>query len=86
MPAAAGDANKILFVENCPEERPDVAALLQTAFTNFPGFREVRVVPGNRGVAFVEFADEITSTQALAGLQDHNLAGRSIRISYAKRG
>ena len=83
--AGLGTPSKILFVENCPEDRPDVAELLNGAFTHFPGFLEVRVVPGNASVAFVEFSEETTAMRALVGLQDHAVAGRNLRISFPKK-
>eukprot|EP01059_Diplonema_ambulator_P028790 TRINITY_DN4773_c0_g2_i5.p2 TRINITY_DN4773_c0_g2~~TRINITY_DN4773_c0_g2_i5.p2 ORF type:complete len:224 (+),score=60.44 TRINITY_DN4773_c0_g2_i5:726-1397(+) len=80
-----GTPNKILFVEHCPEDRPDVEQLLHCYFQHFPGFQEVRVVPGNTGFAFVEFVDETCAGQALSGLQDFSLEGRKLKISFAKK-
>eukprot|EP01062_Namystynia_karyoxenos_P020579 TRINITY_DN17793_c0_g2_i1.p2 TRINITY_DN17793_c0_g2~~TRINITY_DN17793_c0_g2_i1.p2 ORF type:complete len:234 (+),score=76.27 TRINITY_DN17793_c0_g2_i1:121-822(+) len=77
--------NRILFVENVPEDRSDVENMLQMLFQNFPGFKEVRMVPGNRGVAFVEFQDEGCAGQSMSGLQGFNMAGSVLRISFAKR-
>ena len=48
--------NKILFLQNLPEEY-DVDGLT-TIFGRFEGFREVRLVPGRKGIAFVEYENE----------------------------
>ncbi|CAI8026973.1 U1 small nuclear ribonucleoprotein A [Geodia barretti] len=49
--------NKILFVTNLPEETNEM--MLRVLFQQFPGFREVRLVPGRSDIAFVEYETEI---------------------------
>src|SRR5689334_8311707 len=71
--------NKILFVENLPEQATDLMLSMlfqQYAFVyaltkqnRFPGFKEVRMVSGKSGIAFVEFENEIEAGVALNGLQ-----------------
>lgn len=61
--------NKILFVQNLPDEY-DVEALT-ALFGRFEGFREVRLVPGRRGIAFVEYETEtgaISAKENTAGM------------------
>ncbi|KAI0131973.1 hypothetical protein BJ170DRAFT_576859, partial [Xylariales sp. AK1849] len=61
--------NKILFVQNLPDDY-DVEALTGI-FGRFEGFREVRLVPGRRGIAFVEYEAEagaITAKENTAGM------------------
>lgn len=61
--------NKILFVQNLPEDY-DVEALT-AIFGRYEGFREVRLVPGRRGIAFVEYEAEqgaITAKENTAGM------------------
>lgn len=61
--------NKILFVQNLPDDY-DVEALT-AIFGRFEGFREVRLVPGRRGIAFVEYEGEagaITAKENTAGM------------------
>lgn len=48
--------NKILFLRDLPETY-DVDSL-STIFSRFEGFREVRMVPGRKGIAFVEYEAE----------------------------
>jgi len=75
--------NKILFVENLPENTNDVN--LQMLFQAYPGFKEVRIVPG-KGVAFVEYENEAQSGVAMANLQHFKLSPTNlIVISYAKK-
>lgn len=75
--------NKILFVQNLPEEY-DIEAVT-SIFGRFDGFREVRLVPGRRGIAFVEYAGEqgaITAKENTAGmvLGDTN----TIKVTYQR--
>ena len=61
--------NKILFVQNLPEDY-DVDGLT-AIFGRFEGFREVRLVPGRRGIAFVEYEAEagaISAKESTAGM------------------
>jgi hypothetical protein len=61
--------NKILFVQNLPDEY-DVDSLT-IIFGRFEGFREVRLVPGRRGIAFVEYETEtgaISAKENTAGM------------------
>ncbi len=61
--------NKILFVQNLPEEY-DIDSLT-AIFGRFEGFREVRLVPGRRGIAFIEYETEtgaISAKENTAGM------------------
>ena len=61
--------NKILFLQNLPEEY-DVDGLT-AIFGRFEGFREVRLVPGRKGIAFVEYEAEagaISAKESTAGM------------------
>lgn len=76
--------NKILFVENLPEACTDM--MLQMLFQQFPGFKEVRMVTGKKGIAFVEFESEIEAGVAMRGLQHFKLTNTHLMvISYAKK-
>jgi len=59
--------NKVLFVQNLPEDCSEL--MLQPLFQAYPGFREVRLVPGGKGMAFVEFGNELDSGRAMVELQ-----------------
>lgn len=76
--------NKILFVQNLPEayDIDNVTSI----FSRFDGFREVRLVPGRRGIAFVEYDNEqgaITAKENTAGmvLSDSN----TIKVTYQRQ-
>ncbi|KAL1871704.1 hypothetical protein VTK73DRAFT_1925 [Phialemonium thermophilum] len=61
--------NKILFVQHLPDDFgvDDLTAI----FGRFDGFREVRLVPGRKGIAFVEYESEqgaITAKENTAGM------------------
>lgn len=44
--------NQILFLTNLPDETNEM--MLSMLFNQFPGFKEVRLVPGRHDIAFVE--------------------------------
>ncbi|KIN00235.1 hypothetical protein OIDMADRAFT_199507 [Oidiodendron maius Zn] len=61
--------NKILFVQNLPDGY-DIDALT-AIFGRFEGFREVRLVPGRKGIAFIEYEAEtgaISAKENTAGM------------------
>eukprot|EP01039_Chlorochromonas_danica_P006153 gene6153-6780_t len=55
--------HRILFAQHLPAEV--TSDTLQAIFAAVPGFQEVRLPPGNRGLAFIEFENEIQSSMAL---------------------
>jgi len=77
--------NKILFVQNLPEGCTDMA--LSMLFQQFPGFKEVRIVPAKgQTVAFVEFDNEDGAGVALQGLQGFKVTPQyHMVISFAKK-
>lgn len=54
--------NKVLFLQNLGKDM-DVDALT-AIFQAFDGFREVRLVPGRKGIAFVEYDTEQQAIKA----------------------
>ncbi|CAH0054215.1 unnamed protein product [Clonostachys solani] len=75
--------NKILFLQNLPDAS-DVDALT-AIFARFEGFREVRTVPGRRGIAFVEYEAEqgaISAKESTAGM---TLGDKNIRVTYQRQ-
>lgn len=59
--------NQILFLTNLPDETSEM--MLSMLFNQFPGFKEVRLVPNRHDIAFVEFANEMQSAAAKEALQ-----------------
>jgi U2 small nuclear ribonucleoprotein B'' len=82
--AAANLPNQILFVEDLPEQVNEL--MLSMLFQQFPGFKEVRLVPGKAGISFVEFESELQSGVAMNGLQGFKITPTNLmKITYAKR-
>jgi len=76
--------NQILFLTNLPEETTEV--MLQMLFNQFPGFKEVRLVPGRHDIAFVEFENEIQSSAAKEALNGFKITPtNAMKISFAKK-
>merc|ERR1712216_17082 len=85
-PAAAigdvGKANRVLFAENLPAEVNE--NMLGMLFRQYPGFDAARLVEG-RGVAFVEFEDDVQAGVAMQGLQGFRITpDMGLKLSYAK--
>jgi RNA recognition motif-containing protein len=75
--------NNILFVENLSSEITQ--PILTTVFSKYGGFKEVRHYPG-KGIAFVEFDNEVNAGGALIGLNGMNLTSEcKLHISFAKK-
>ncbi len=81
--------NRTLFVQNLPPDSD--TDQLTDIFGSYPGFREVRVVPG-RGLAFVEYEAEagaIAAKEATAGMKlggDSDESGkRAIKVTYQRQ-
>lgn len=75
--------NKTLFLRDVPEDYSKEA--LGAIFSRFPGYREVRTVPGRKTIAFVEYENEdgaITAKEATAGM---TLGEKSIRVTFQRQ-
>lgn len=54
--------------------------------SRFPGFKEVRLVPGRHDIAFVEFENEIQSSAAKEALQGFKITPtHAMKITFAKK-
>ena len=88
--------NRILFAQNLPDEF-STDTPLRTIFANYPGFSEVRLVPGSaasetsvakKAVAFIEFQDIVPAgiaLQQLHGMQLTAVVGETLHLTYAKQ-
>lgn len=77
--------NKILFLRELPEDID--SETLISVFGSFEGFREVRLVPGRRGIAFVEYENEagaISAKEATSGMPMGD-NGKPIRVTYQRQ-
>uniref|UniRef100_A0A8C3YA58 RRM domain-containing protein n=1 Tax=Catharus ustulatus TaxID=91951 RepID=A0A8C3YA58_CATUS len=76
--------NHILFLTNLPEETKEL--MLSMLFNQFPGFKEVRLVPGRHDIAFVEFDTEVQAGAAREALQGFKITqSNAMKISFAKK-
>ncbi|XP_017484975.1 PREDICTED: U1 small nuclear ribonucleoprotein A [Rhagoletis zephyria] len=76
--------NQILFLTNLPEETNEM--MLSMLFNQFPGFKEVRLVPNRHDIAFVEFATELQSNAAKEALQGFKITpSHAMKITFAKK-
>lgn len=76
--------NKTLFIRDLPDSYD--ADGLSRIFSRFEGFKEVRMVPGRKGIAFVEYEAEagaISAKEATAGMQLGD-EGKGIRVTYQR--
>lgn len=58
---------------------------LTTIFSRFPGFKEVRIVPVRKTIAFVEYENEegaISAKESTAGM---TLGENAIRVTFARQ-
>lgn len=85
-PTVAADGNpphKILFVQNLPDEI--TVDIMQAIFARYAGFKEVRMVPGRAGIAFVEYNDDESAISAREGTSGMTLSGQQLKVSYGKK-
>nr|CAD7426069.1 unnamed protein product [Timema monikensis] len=76
--------NQILFLTNLPDETSEM--MLSMLFNQFPGFKEVRLVPNRHDIAFVEFENELQSGAAKDALQGFKITpSHAMKISFAKK-
>eukprot|EP01129_Flabellula_baltica_P007639 TRINITY_DN2986_c0_g1_i2.p1 TRINITY_DN2986_c0_g1~~TRINITY_DN2986_c0_g1_i2.p1 ORF type:complete len:227 (+),score=49.03 TRINITY_DN2986_c0_g1_i2:48-728(+) len=76
--------NKTLYIQNLPENVSEV--ILQTLFDRYPGFKELRIIPGGRGIAFAEYQNEMQAAVALNELHGFRLEGDyTMVVSFQKR-
>ncbi|MCJ1277532.1 hypothetical protein MMC21_005345 [Puttea exsequens] len=77
--------NKILFVQNLPDDYGVEG--LQAIFGRFEGFREVRLVPGRKGIAFVEYEAEAGAISAKENTANMTLGDESkvVKVVYQRQ-
>jgi RNA recognition motif-containing protein len=75
--------NNILFLSNLNETTESMLTML---FKAYNGFREVRLIPGRDGIAFVEFDTEHSASVAKDGLQGFKVTpDKAMMITFAKK-
>ena len=73
----------MLFLRELPEDYGK--DMLTAIWRRFPGFKEVRVVPGRKGIAFVEYQDEEGAVQAKEATESMTLGDKAIRVTYQRQ-
>ncbi|CAF1057747.1 unnamed protein product [Didymodactylos carnosus] len=77
-------SNSTLFLSNLPNET--TKEMLEILFKQFTGYRDVRLIPGREGIAFVDFDKDKQATIAKDALQNFKITPtNSITISFAKK-
>ncbi|KAG4303558.1 hypothetical protein PCANB_000006 [Pneumocystis canis] len=75
--------HKILFLQKLPQNV--TADILSAVFGRFPGFKEVRMVPGRAGIAFVEYERDEDAVIAKHGTIGMALSGNIISVNYGRK-
>ncbi|KAE9421807.1 hypothetical protein Angca_003099 [Angiostrongylus cantonensis] len=76
--------NKILFCTNLPDEI--TTDMLQILFNQFPGLRDIRLVPYRSGIAFVEYESEEFAAPARIALNNFKITPEQhMKVDYAKK-
>ena len=83
MPDEYLPPNRILFLQNLPEDQ-DVDGLT-AIFARFEGFREVRLVPGRKGIAFVEYDAEQGAINAKENTMGMTLGAKTMKVTYQRQ-
>ncbi|OLL23837.1 U1 small nuclear ribonucleoprotein usp102 [Neolecta irregularis DAH-3] len=72
-----------MFLQNLPETIN--AEALTSIFRRFTGFKEIRMVPGRKGIAFVEYERDQDAVGAKQGTSGMILEGKEVKVSYARK-
>ncbi|PLW32928.1 hypothetical protein PCASD_12469 [Puccinia coronata f. sp. avenae] len=84
MPDEYQPPNKILFIQNLPENAGKDA--LEVLFKQYPNLVEVRTIPGRSNIAFVEYVDAASSGVAKDALHNYKFDGEhKIKVTFAKQ-
>ncbi|KAK7205358.1 U1 small nuclear ribonucleoprotein usp102 [Myxozyma melibiosi] len=75
--------NKILFLQNLPDDI--TADQLTETFEEYAGFFEVRLVPGRKGIAFVEYETDENAVVAKQGTEDLKLGDKPVKVTFARK-
>ncbi|ODQ53918.1 RNA-binding domain-containing protein [Saitoella complicata NRRL Y-17804] len=79
--------HRILFLQNLPpsDETTNRLEVLTALFGRFPGFKEVRMVPGRKGLAFVEYETDGQAAVAKEGNNGVVLEDKEVVVSFGKK-
>ena len=75
--------NHIIFLEHLPNDSTD--EMVEVLFNQFEGYKEVRMIPTRKDLAFVEFATSANATKAKEALDKFQVTPTNVlKITYAK--
>lgn len=75
--------NKVLFLQNLPDST--TKEQLAQIYGQFDGFREVRMVPGRKGIAFVEYDMEGQAGLARVNTAKLVLEDRQVSVTFQRK-
>ncbi|KAH8155442.1 uncharacterized protein LAJ45_00452 [Morchella importuna] len=75
--------NTTLFLQNLPDDTDET--MLTSLFGRFDGFKEVRMVPGRKGIAFVEFEQLEGAIGAKEGMGGMVLEDKIVKVTYQRQ-
>ncbi|KAF2217204.1 hypothetical protein CERZMDRAFT_108998 [Cercospora zeae-maydis SCOH1-5] len=75
--------NKILVLRELPEDYTKEA--LTAVFQRYPGFKEVRMVPGRKGLAFAEYNEDSEAITAKEAMNGATLGDKTIRVTFQRQ-
>ncbi|RKP06059.1 small nuclear ribonucleo protein polypeptide B [Thamnocephalis sphaerospora] len=76
--------NQILFVQKLPAEVTE--EMLISLFQQYPGYKEVRLVPTRADIAFVEYETEMHAVAVKEVLHGyHIVTGHPMRVTFARK-
>ena len=76
--------HNILFLSNLPQETTDV--MLSMLFAQYPGFKEIRLIPGRADIAFVEYENTVQAGLAKDSLNGFKMTPiHAMQVTYAKK-
>lgn len=83
MPDEYLPPSKTLFLRDLPEDygKDNISVI----FGRYPGFREVRTVPGRNNLAFVEYEDEEGASAAKEATAGMALGGQPIKVTFRRQ-
>ncbi|CAJ0638833.1 5027_t:CDS:2 [Entrophospora sp. SA101] len=76
--------NRILYIQNLPSDVTD--EMLSFLFQQYPGFKEVCLVPGKSDIAFVEYEADHKATVAKDVLNRFKIThDKEMKVIFARR-
>lgn len=76
--------NNILFLQKLPETITQQQLI--ELFQRYPGFKEVRMIPTKKSIAFVEYDNELQSAVARSELSGHSFGpDQQMKVTFARK-